>query len=60
MVRGVEKFKAYLKEYTDLKEDVKEFVEITKHNPMDLRSLGMRNVVYEDLLEVIKRCYNIE
>lgn len=42
-----------------IKRDVKLFVEAAKNEPIDLKSLGIRNANYEELMSVIDTCYGI-
>ena len=43
-----------------VKKDAKLFMEEAEKTPVDLKSLGIKNATYEEILRVIYRCYEIE
>lgn len=46
---------------TDIvKEDVRLFMEQAEKNPVDVKNLGIKNVIYTELLKVIYACYEVE
>ena len=43
-----------------IKKDLDVFLEMLKSNPVNLKSLGIKNVLYEEIIEVIENCYSME
>ncbi len=43
-----------------VRKDLEKFVEMVKDAPVDLKSLGIRNATYDELLEAIAACYEIK
>lgn len=61
MVRGVDKFKEYFRDYTgQVKQDAEMFLDRVREKPIDVKSLNIRNVSYDELLEVMVSCYGLE
>ncbi|XCP84153.1 hypothetical protein ABXS75_13890 [Roseburia hominis] len=43
-----------------VKKDAEKFMQRAKVNPLDLKNLGIRNILYEELVKVLEECYGIE
>ena len=42
-----------------VREDVKRFMDEAEKEPVDLKNLGIKNIAYEEILNVIYRCYRL-
>lgn len=42
-----------------IKQDAEQFITMVKDAPVDLKGLGIRNVIYEELIEVLINCYGL-
>ena len=43
-----------------IEKDARRFLDSVRHEPVDVKNLGIRNATYEELVEVIMNCYGLK